>query len=68
MAMWDAAPLCSGATAPPPDDANAQKNRETAKKGGEQKKDMYALSMAYRYRWRTRQTQKPPALRRAVGL
>ncbi|KAJ1103799.1 hypothetical protein NDU88_001220 [Pleurodeles waltl] len=40
MAMWDAAPLCSGATATPPDGANAHKNRETAKKGGEQKKDM----------------------------
>ncbi|KAJ1143301.1 hypothetical protein NDU88_009611 [Pleurodeles waltl] len=38
--MWDAAPSCSGATAPPPDDANAHKNRETTKRGGRQKKDM----------------------------
>ncbi|KAJ1109840.1 hypothetical protein NDU88_007198 [Pleurodeles waltl] len=33
-AKWDAAPSCSGANAPPPDDAIAHKNRET-KKGGE---------------------------------
>ncbi|KAJ1110059.1 hypothetical protein NDU88_007414 [Pleurodeles waltl] len=40
MAMWDAAPWCSGATAPPPDDADAHKKRETTKRGQRQKKDM----------------------------
>ncbi|KAJ1149429.1 hypothetical protein NDU88_002239 [Pleurodeles waltl] len=65
-AMWDAAPSCSGATAPPPDDANAHKNRETTKSGGTEER--HVECMDYRYRWRTRQTQKPPALRRALGL
>ncbi|KAJ1113401.1 hypothetical protein NDU88_001647 [Pleurodeles waltl] len=31
MAMWDAAPSCSGATVPLPDDADVQKDRESRK-------------------------------------
>ncbi|KAJ1188267.1 hypothetical protein NDU88_005029 [Pleurodeles waltl] len=65
--MWDAAPSCSGATAPPPDDANAHKNRETAKRGATTE-ERHVECMHYRYRWQTRQTQKPPALRLALGL
>ncbi|KAJ1115717.1 hypothetical protein NDU88_003939 [Pleurodeles waltl] len=66
MAMWDAAPSCSGATVPPPDDADAHKNRETTKRGGTTE-ERQVECMAYRYRWQTIQTQLPPALRWAVG-
>ncbi|KAJ1106930.1 hypothetical protein NDU88_004328 [Pleurodeles waltl] len=65
--MWDAAPSCSGATAPPPDDANAHKYRETTKRGGETE-ERHVQCMKYRYRWRTRQTQKLPVLRCALGV
>ncbi|KAJ1205273.1 hypothetical protein NDU88_000708 [Pleurodeles waltl] len=67
MAMWDAAPSCSGATVPPHDDADAHKIRESTKRGGETEEEQVEC-MAYRYRWRTIQTQLPPAQRRALGL
>ncbi|KAJ1178092.1 hypothetical protein NDU88_003340 [Pleurodeles waltl] len=65
--MWDAAPSCSGATAPPPDDANAHKNRETTKRE-EKTEERHVQCMQYRYRWWARQTEKPPALHHALGM
>ncbi|KAJ1160943.1 hypothetical protein NDU88_001432 [Pleurodeles waltl] len=64
-AMWEAAPSCSGGTDPPPDDANAHKNRETTKRVGK-KVEKHVQCMQYRYRWRTLQTQQPSALRHAL--
>ncbi|KAJ1208743.1 hypothetical protein NDU88_004126 [Pleurodeles waltl] len=66
-AMWDAAPSCSGGTAPPPDDANAHKYRETTKRGGK-KEERHVQCMQYRYRWRTLHTQQPSALRHAFSV